>query len=396
MSRAELVAMLRHDLAHAAAGTVPLAEAVARIPATHYTDPVRWRAEVSRVFRRLPLMLALSCELAAIGDYKAMDVAGVPVLLTRGPDGTVRGFVNVCSHRGAVVVPDGTGNARRFACPYHAWTYDADGALVGILAREEFGTVDPSCLGLPRLPVAERAGLVFAVVDPSSTLDIDDFLSGYDRLLAHFGFEHWHLVSRRSVEGPNWKVAYDGYLDLYHLPVLHRNTFGPDIPNRAIYQAWGPHQRVTSPVAKLTRLLERPEDTWPDTALVGGVWTIFPHVSIATFDAGVRGVLVSQLFPGSSPGRSVTVQSYLVDHVPTDEEREQAVRQADFLEYVVREEDYATGLRIQAALEAGTRTDVLFGRNEGGGQRFHAWVARILDADDDALARLFPGAREHP
>jgi phenylpropionate dioxygenase-like ring-hydroxylating dioxygenase large terminal subunit len=389
MGRAALVAMARRNLAHLDAGTIDQAPEVGRVPASVYVDPERHRREVDLVFRRLPLVLALSCELAGPGTYRALDVAGVPVLVVRGVDGAVRAFVNMCSHRGAQLVEEGTGVSRRFACPYHAWTYDLDGSLVGIFQREDFGDVDPTCLGLTPLPVLERAGLVWGIVSPGSRLDIAAFLSGYDELLGLFGFERWHVVSRRVVPGPNWKIAYDGYLDLYHLPVLHRATFGPRIPNRALYDAWGPHQRVTAPNPKYRDLLELPEDEWPLERLLGGVWTIFPHVSIATFDTGVRGVLVSQLFPGADVGSSTTIQTYLVDHEPDDDERAAAEQQAAFLEHVVREEDYRTGLRQHRALAAGVKPEVLFGRNEGGGQRFHAWVDRVLSTADPDLPALF-------
>ena len=57
-------------------------------------------------------------------------------------------------------------------------------------------------------------------------------------------------VGKQSVGGPNWKLAYDGYLDFYHLPILHKDTFGTAISNKAVYDAWGPHQRVSSPVRR--------------------------------------------------------------------------------------------------------------------------------------------------
>jgi phenylpropionate dioxygenase-like ring-hydroxylating dioxygenase large terminal subunit len=354
-------------------------------------DEARFRLELERVWRRLPLMLAFSAELSRPGDYKALLAAGVPVLLSRGADGALRAFVNTCSHRGAQLVPDGSGSARRFVCPYHAWTYDERGALVGITQAGEFGALDKSCHGLTALPVAERAGLVFVVLDPRGTLDVDAFLCGYDALLAHFGFESWHLVERREVAGPNWKIAYDGYLDLYHLPYLHKNTFGGGFPNRALYHAFGPHQRVDSPNPLLSKLAGRPEADWDVRHLLGGVWTIFPHVSIASFDAGGRGVLVSQLFPGSTPLESVTVQTYLMEKPPGPEQKAAAEKMFELLGYVVREEDYATGLRQQRALATGAKSHVLFGRNEGGGQRFHRWLERLLATDDAALASAFPG-----
>ncbi len=389
MSRKRLIEMMRHCVDHAKAGTQELEPEVFRVPASNYWDEGRWRREIDGIFRRVPLLLATTAELREPGRYKALEVLGVPVLIARARDGELRAFVNLCSHRGAQLMPTGGGKARRFICPYHAWAYDDEGALVGILSASEFGDVDKSCLGLTRLPVAERAGLVWVHLDPAAELDIDVFLGGYDEMLAHFHFEDWHLVSQRSVEGPNWKIAYDGYLDLYHLPILHKETFGPKFPNQAHYYAWGPHQRVSSPHPGLAQMDELSEEEWPDSVLMGGVWTVFPHVSIATFDAGGPGVLLSQLFPGSTPGESVTVQNYLMANEPDEAQRAEAQKQIDLLEYVVREEDYATGLRQQQALRTGTLDEVLFGRNEGGGHRFHRWVERLIEADAGELKGLF-------
>jgi len=105
---------------------------VLTVPTRSYTDPERWANEVELIFMRLPLMLALSIELPNPGDYKAMEMVGRPVLLTREKDGKVRAFLNVCSHRGAPVAEPGKGNCNRFSCPYHGWTYANDGRLIGI------------------------------------------------------------------------------------------------------------------------------------------------------------------------------------------------------------------------------------------------------------------------
>ena len=392
MSRTKLIEMARHSLAHARAGTIDQAQAIHKEPARHYFDRERWRLEMERVFKRVPLMLATTAELPNPGDYKAMDAVDTPVLVSRGQDGAVRAFVNMCRHRGSQIMPAGTGNAKRFTCPYHAWSYDQGGALIGVYSEKDFGTVDRSCYSLIELPAAERAGLIWVHLNPDAALDIDLFLSGYDDILQHFDFANWHFFESRVVEGPNWKIAYDGYLDLYHLPILHKNSFGPDMLNQALYYAWGPHQRVSSPDQSLAQY-DDIEDA-ATTHLMSGVWTIFPHVSIAGFDGGGRGVMISQLFPGATPQESYTVQNYLMEKPPADEEvTKQAHEQFKFLEYVVKEEDYATGLRQQKALLTGNMPHVMFGRNEGGGQRFHGWVDKLLKADDQTLASLFHNAR---
>src|SRR4249919_1797880 len=118
-NRGQLIEMAKDNLAHVLAGNTPSqADDVMRVPAENYLDPVRWEREVE-LFKRLPLMLALGGELRGPSSYKAMTVMDVPVLITRGAGGEVRAFVNACSHRGAIIVPDGIGTARRFACPYH-------------------------------------------------------------------------------------------------------------------------------------------------------------------------------------------------------------------------------------------------------------------------------------
>ncbi len=400
MSRETLVDLTRRTLEHARAGTVPLAAGIGRVPAANYYDPQRWQLEMERVFKRTPLVLGFSCELSEPHSFKALEVAGVPVILSRGADGQMRSFVNMCSHRGSIVVPEGTGKARRFTCPYHAWSYDNEGHLVGILDRDEFGDLDTDCHGLTPLPVAERAGIVFGSLTPETPFDIDTYLCGYGAMLEHHDFASCVYVGNQAVDGPNWKVAYDGYLDFYHLPILHRETFGPDYSNKAIYDAWGPHQRVTSPDHRILAIDGLAADDWPIELLTAGVWTIFPHTSVAGFKVSANGVpgggrmyMISTLFPGDTPDTSRTIQHFLAAFQPSEELNELIEAQKAFLLHVVRDEDYYTGNRIQRAVKTGAKTEFLFGRNEAGGQRFHGWVDRLVAAETaQDFANLFVGA----
>ncbi|HVN02416.1 MAG TPA: aromatic ring-hydroxylating dioxygenase subunit alpha [Caulobacteraceae bacterium] len=389
LDTAELVEMTRRSLAHAKAGTIAKAGGVLKLDAARYYDPAFFETELRQIFRRVPLVLAVTAEMRAPGDFKTIEAAGVPVLIARGQDGMVRAFLNSCSHRGANVAVEPRGNARRFVCPYHGWTFTQQGELMGVAAPQDFGEIDKACHGLTELPAAERAGLIWVTLDPSPKVGVDSFLSGYDRVLSHFGFEDWHFFAARTLPGPNWKIAYDGYLDFYHLPVLHKNTFGENMYNRALYYAWGPHQRVHAPTDNLLELEAVPEDQWTSRSMLGGVWTIFPHVSIASFDRGGRAVMISQLLPGDTVNESFTTQIYLTETEPTTEAAAELDAQFKFLEHVVRDEDYATGLRQQRALKGGPRRQVLFGENEGGAQRFHHWVDRLIAAKDEDLEALF-------
>lgn len=398
--REELVAVARETLEHAEAGTLRLEADVMEVDAALYTDPERFELERRRLFRRIPLMLAAGCELRDPGDYKAMDVAGIPVLLTRGDDGVARAFLNQCTHRGALLA-NGCGSSRRFVCPYHGWSFDRKGALVGIASRDAFGDVDMAAKSLREFPLLEQAGLIWVVLDPDSTLDIGGFLARFGEMLQGFDFESWHFVESRTLTGANWKLAFDAHLEFYHVPVLHKNTFGPQAPSKALYHRYGPHLRLTAPMkpthrssgspehADLFAQADRPEDEWTTEAMMLGEWIVFPHVSINSFYNGGRGVLISQIFPGDRVDESFTVQTYLMAEPPDEAARAAAGELCDFLGHVVNDEDLVTSVKQQRALATGLYPVICYGRNEGGLQHFHRWVERILQTPDAALDRLF-------
>ena len=390
MSREKLVAMAERTIAHNKAGTVHLTESITTIPASNYFDPERWQREVDMIFKRVPLLLAMTAEIKEINTYKAIDVVGMPVLISRGADGVARAFVNMCSHRGAQLVDPGVGTARRFACPYHNWTYNQEGDLVGVFKQDDFGQLDTSCLGLTQLPIAERAGLIWVTLSPDSTLDFDAFFAGYDEMLEFCDFANMNHFGTRILAGPNWKISFDGYVDFYHLPILHKNTFGPDMSPDALFHRVGPHQRVTGPRGNWAKLEGRPTSEWPDSVVTGGVWSVFPHGSIAGFEIeGHKIYQVARVFPGATADESVTYLDFISTAPKTDEFIAAAHKQIAFLENVVRDEDYATGLKIQRTVKTGAKKDLIFGRNEGGAQYVHGWLDALLVTADEDLNDLF-------
>ena len=390
MSREKLVAMAERTIAHNKAGTVHLTESVTTIPASNYFDPERWQREVDMIFKRVPLLLAMTAEIKEVNTYKAIDVVGMPVLISRGADGIARAFVNMCSHRGAQLVDPGVGTARRFACPYHNWTYNQEGDLVGIFKQDDFGQLDTSCLGLTQLPIAERAGLIWVTLSPDSKLDFDAFFAGYDEMLEFCDFASMNHFGTRILPGPNWKISFDGYVDFYHLPILHKNTFGPDMSPDALFHRVGPHQRVTGPRGNWAKLEGRPTSEWPESVLTGGVWSVFPHGSIAGFEIeGHKIYQVARVFPGATADESVTYLDFISTAPKTEEFIEAANKQILFLENVVRDEDYATGLKIQRTVKTGAKKVLHFGRNEGGAQYVHGWLDALLVTSDEDLNELF-------
>ncbi len=363
--------------------TTDLAPDVMRQSVDAYLDQPRFEYEVERIFRHLPLALAISSELPAPDSFKAMDVMGVPVLLTRGADGAARAFLNVCRHRGSPLCEPGSGSAQRLTCPYHAWSYDTSGDLVGMFGGHTFGDVDRDHLALTPLACAEKAGFVFACLTPGVTFDIDTFLGDFAPYITALDLDQWHIFEQRTLDGPGWKVAWDGYLEGYHQERLHPKTVGLNtIGNLMAHDTWGPHQRIVFGRKSLPKLVDQPEEEWDLDEHIRLIHSIFPNVSIS----GILGdyCLVSQLFPGSTVDTSLTIQTVLCRHEPTTDEEQLVAEQFSALVLqAVRDEDYWVGFQIQNALKSGATSEVLFGRNEPSLQHYHHAVERYAELSVD-------------
>lgn len=354
-----------------------------KVPTSSYTDKDQFKAEMELVFKRTPLMLAFTAELPNPGDYKAMDAVGSPVLINRDKQGKVRAFLNVCSHRGAPVAPDGTGNCARFTCKYHSWTYGADGKLIGISEPSTFGQVDKSQMGLRELPCEERGGMIFVCLTPNAPINLDTYFQGYLEDFEALDFANWTYLGNRTIEGANWKIAFDGYLEGYHFKSLHPETIFPRTPSNCThYEGFGPNIRIGFPQHTIAeQLKDVPREEWGNRENYGYdfVRIFFPNVSIFIAPEITQ---VAQLFPGPTPDRNRTVLNYLRRNPVKDEaDREAAEAAMNFFRDVTYEEDYVIGLEIQRGLESGAHDELTFGQNERGNQYFHEWLNWYLEDD---------------
>ncbi|RVQ66560.1 (2Fe-2S)-binding protein [Croceicoccus ponticola] len=360
--------------------TTDQARSTMRVPVENYLDPARWEREKERLFKRLPLMLALTIELPEKNDYKAMTVMDLPVIITRGKDGKARAFLNVCKHRAAHLAADGKGNCSRFSCPYHGWTYANDGKLLGIAEASTFGEVDRSQLNMTELPCDEVAGMIFVILTPGLAIDAREWLGGMYDDFAALKLESWYFHKSREMPGANWKVAYDGYLEGYHFAAAHTETVAPRSPsNRAHYEGFGPHIRLGFPQRSITDLKDVPRDQWGHRENNGYdfIRMLFPNFALFLAPEMCQ---FAQLFPGDAPDRNVTIMNYVFPSKPeTEEEMRKLDEMCDFFFKVVETEDYDLGLQVQNGLESGAMTHQTFGRNEPGNQFFHKWVDYYLD-----------------
>jgi choline monooxygenase len=192
------------------------------LPWSWYADPAVLRVEQERIFRRSWHYVGRADEVAQPASFLATRAADVPVVLVRDEEGTLRAFLNVCRHRGSLVC-SGAGTRRTLQCPYHAWTYGLDGALLRAprLEREEGGTLDG--LGLVQLPLEAWGPFVFVCVDESAP-PLAESLEDLPELVAAAGVDVDALRFLERAESEveaNWKICAENYLECYHCPTAH-------------------------------------------------------------------------------------------------------------------------------------------------------------------------------
>jgi len=200
---------------------VPLEEG-ATLPALWYSDPAVFALERSRIFERSWQYAGPAEQVARPGSYFASVAGHVPVVVTRAADGELRGFVNVCRHRGHIVA-EGSGCRETLQCPYHAWTYGLDGSLRRVPRSEREPGFDRSVLSL--LPIAVDAWGPFVFVNPDPrAAPLGDAIGPLPELVSRSGVDldrlrfHSHYEWEQQA---NWKVALENYLECYHCPVAH-------------------------------------------------------------------------------------------------------------------------------------------------------------------------------
>ena len=377
-----MISLVKRALDHYQNKTTDQASDVMSNSIDAYVDEDRYQKEVDRIFKRLPLALCLSSELPKDNTHRAMNVIDTPVLITRGKDSKVRAFLNVCRHRGSKICEEGTGKKRNFVCPYHAWTYDHEGKLIGMYGEKTFGDIKKEDFGLIELMCSERSGLVWVMLNPEENFNIDKWLGDFAPELDTLNLENWHIHEQREIDGPGWKVALDGYLEAYHHTQLHGDTVGKHtVGNLLVLDTYGPHQRLTFGRKTLKDLIDKPETEWESPQEnIRLIHSGFPNLSIS----GVLGdhCLVSQIFPTSSPNRTITRQTILSAKKPeTDQELQNTNEFSEMVRQAVVDEDYKIGLEIQSNISHMGSNEFIYGKNEPAVQNYHSWIKRFMSKD---------------
>lgn len=210
------------------------------LPFAAYTDPDVHRLEMDRIFGRDWIAICASASLANPGDHFAHAIGGEPVVVLRGDDGKLRALSNVCRHRGTLLQDDGFGAAKKFVCPYHAWTYDLEGNLRGVPVPGNV-EIDKSAHCLPQFRVEEWAGVVFVNLDASAE-SLASRLVGLERYLDPFdmsGFDTPTPPKPLETWDANWKLIVENGIESYHLFKVHRDTLETMTPTKGAFYLEG-------------------------------------------------------------------------------------------------------------------------------------------------------------
>ena len=195
------------------------------LPAGRYSDPAFFELEREALLRRAWTWAAHVDELPAVGSWVVSRRTGVPILVIRGEDGTIRAFYDTCRHRGAPVARGESGTANgALVCGYHGWTYRLDGTLRSVTDARDFVGLDTAGLGLVPVRCDRFGPFVFVCEDPDAE-PLATFLEPAARWLRHLALDELRLVHRGRVEVPgNHKVVLENFLEAYHFRLLHRQT----------------------------------------------------------------------------------------------------------------------------------------------------------------------------
>jgi phenylpropionate dioxygenase-like ring-hydroxylating dioxygenase large terminal subunit len=202
---------------------VATVSALRTLPYEWYTDPTVLRLEQERVFARSWQYAARLEQVGEPGRLTTAWAGTLPVVLTRARDGELRGFVNVCRHRGHLLC-EGDATRESIQCPYHAWTYGLDGALRSAPRFDREAGFDQAALGL--VPVSVAAWGPFVFVNPDRDAEpLENALGDLPRLLAEGGIDldalTFHARAESDEYACNWKVCAENFLECYHCAVAH-------------------------------------------------------------------------------------------------------------------------------------------------------------------------------
>ncbi|MES2301139.1 MAG: aromatic ring-hydroxylating dioxygenase subunit alpha [Pseudomonadota bacterium] len=203
------------------------------MPAARYFDPHFHQLEMEHVFRKTWLCVGHASQLPKTGSYRLFEQFEQSIILSRGSDDKIRAFRNACRHRGAALVTEPEGVARRFICPYHAWGYSAEGELKSVPEAHNFACLNKADKALAQIGCETWRGFIFINFDENAG-PLADFLGPLTTQIDDFPIDDMVVKHMIAVEiDCNWKTAYDNFLEIYHVNTVHAKSLAPYLESKS-------------------------------------------------------------------------------------------------------------------------------------------------------------------
>src|SRR5262245_22377088 len=322
----------------------------ATLPADWYADPAIQRLEGERIFARTWQYAGRADRVEGSGDFFTCFAGQIPIVVVRDREGVLRGFVNVCRHRGHLIA-QGEGNRNALQCPYHAWTYDLDGTLRKAPRSEREPDFDKD--GFSMLPVAIEAWgpLVFVNPDPDAG-PLADALGPVPDHIAESGLDVDRLRFRVRNEWEiecDWKVAVENYIECYHCSVPHTGVSKViDVaPDEYLYEADALALMQLAHVRETPKRNGRPAYLEGEEVMKPQYHLLFPNFTL-NIDPGPGNMSVDVTRP-AGPGRCTGSTEYFFYEEVSDEDAAEMMAFAN----QVGAEDASLVASVQVGLSSG-------------------------------------------
>ena len=405
MQKEEQVRLLKGLINYLETGTNVDAGGIMQTPTDTYTSEERFSEEWNKFFRDYPQIVGMTGDLAEPGTFFTREDFGIPLLATRDEKGKFRAFANVCAHRGVVVENEKKGKKTKFSCPFHGWTYDNSGKLIGFPKPDHFGNIDKTCYGLTELPCMEQYGFLWVHPNPKGEIDLNNLFGS--KLMEEFeswGFQNLVLTNEEEyVTEMNWKLAIDTFGETYDFPTLHRNTlFNNFHGNVQMFDTFERNARLTLCLREIDNMKKDPEENWHICRGAFPVYFLFPNTILNVSDTGI--ILVREYPLDMSPHRSVSKVSFyfwpkVIDYLKENKivldktegkPLQDGVDGNPYLGFgaIIRDEDYVVAAASHKGLKSGAIDYLTFGKNELALHHYHNTYREALDLEPLPLIKI--------
>ena len=328
-----------------AAGFDPNPAASMSLQADAYTEPEWFAYEQQAIFARTWQWVCHVEKLREPGSYVTTEVAGMPVVIVRTKDGVLKAFYNVCKHRAHELI-FGEGTTRNLVCPYHAWTYDLDGALTGARRTTDLVDFDQSEICLDEVQVTEFGGFVYVNLDTGAAplaeqagdlgAEIADWAPDVEQLT----FAHRLTYEIDS----NWKNVVDNFLECYHCHVAHKDFVS--LVDMDTYEVTT-HGIYSSHMAEAGKSANSAYDVSDATVTDHAVWWLWPNTCLMRYP-GRGNFIIMHIIPVGPDKTLETYDFFLETAEPTEAELD-SIR---YIDEVLQPED----IGLVESVQRGMRT----------------------------------------